>query len=207
MGSDVTPQLRDDFALLAQETARCREILGKLTSLNSADEGGVMNILSIDALIQEAIDPHRAMDVKVEVSKHGSGPPPALVRNPGLIYGLGNLVENAMDFAKSRVRIDAMWSSSVVVITIEDDGPGFSPTVLARLGEPYLRGRPTERRTKNEEQSGLGLGLFIAKTLIERSGAVVDMSNVSQPRSGAIVRMTWPRSAIEITGAAAVSTD
>ena len=95
----------------------------------------------------------------------------------------------------------------MIVITIEDDGPGFSPAVLAKLGEPYLRGRPTDRRTKKEEQSGLGLGLFIAKTLIERSGAIVDMKNVSQPRSGAIVRMTWPRAAIEITAAAAVSTD
>lgn len=207
LGSDVTPQLRDDFALLAQETTRCREILGKLTSLNSADEGGVMNILSIEALIEEAIDPHRAFDVKVEVSKHGSGPPPAIPRNPGLIYGLGNLVENAMDFAKSRVRVDAMWSSSLIVITIEDDGPGFSPTVLARLGEPYLRGRPTDRRTKKEEESGLGLGLFIAKTLIERSGAIVDITNVSSPRSGAIVKMTWPRAAIEITGAVAVRSD
>ena len=206
MRTDVTPELRDDLILLAQETARCREILGKLTSLNSADEGGVMNILSIDALVEETIEPHRAFDVKVEVTKHGSGPPPAITRNPGLIYGLGNLVENAMDFAKTRVRIDAMWTSSQIVITIEDDGPGFSPTVLARLGEPYLRGRPTDRRTKKEEESGLGLGLFIAKTLIERSGAMVDMTNVSPPRTGAIVKMTWPRAAIEITGAA-VSTD
>jgi two-component system sensor histidine kinase RegB len=112
---------------------------------------------------------------------------------------LGNLVENAMDFAASRVRIDANWTSSLVSITIEDDGPGFTPDVLARLGDPYLRGRPTERRTKKDIESGLGLGLFIAKTLLERSGAIVETTNVSAPRTGAIVRITWPRSALEIT--------
>ena len=199
--ADVTPTLRDDFALLAQETARCREILGKLTSLNSEDEGGVMNIQSLDTLIEEVVEPQREFDVAVEVTKRGATTPPVLARNPGIIYGLGNLVENAMDFAASRVRIDANWTSSLVSITIEDDGPGFTPDVLARLGDPYLRGRPTERRTKKDIESGLGLGLFIAKTLLERSGAIVETTNVSAPRTGAIVRITWPRSALEITHA------
>ncbi|NDB69263.1 MAG: ATP-binding protein, partial [Methylocystaceae bacterium] len=126
-------------------------------------------------------------------------------RNPAIIYGLGNLVENAMDFAHSRVRVDAVWNNNLVAITIEDDGPGFSPDVLERLGDPYLRGRPTDRRTKKDIESGLGLGLFIAKTLLERSGATVDTMNVSPPRTGAIVRVTWPRAALEITPSSARS--
>lgn len=191
--------IKDDLALLGQEAARCREILGKLASLG-ADQGTMMNVLSIDTLIEEVVEPQREFGVKLEISKRGNGSaaPPALARNPGILYGLGNLVENAIDFAQSRVRVDAWWSRDLVTITIEDDGPGFSPAILDRLGDPYLRGRPTERRTKNDSQSGLGLGLFIAKTLLERSGATVETTNVSPPRTGAIVKVTWPRSALEI---------
>ncbi|PPD44576.1 MAG: two-component sensor histidine kinase [Methylocystis sp.] len=192
--------LQEDLTLLAQEAGRCREILGKLASLG-ADQGTMMNVLSIDTLIEEVVEPQREFGVKVEISKRGNGTAasPALTRNPGIIYGLGNLVENAMDFAETRVRIDAWWSRDLVAITIEDDGPGFSPAILDRLGDPYLRGRPTERRTKNDSQSGLGLGLFIAKTLLERSGATVETFNVSAPRTGAVVRVIWPRKALEIT--------
>ncbi|MCC3247053.1 ActS/PrrB/RegB family redox-sensitive histidine kinase [Methylocystis sp. WRRC1] len=201
----AAPELRDDLALLAQETARCREILSKLASLGAEDQGSMMNVQSIDTLIEEVIEPQREFGVKVEVSKRGSSSPPAIARNPGIIYGLGNLVENAIDFADSRVRVDAAWTKDLVVITIEDDGPGFSPAILDRLGDPYLRGRPTERRTKNEAESGLGLGLFIAKTLLERSGATVETTNVSPPRTGAVVRVVWPRSALEIIPAKAKS--
>jgi len=196
---DAAPGLRDDLALLAQETARCREILGKLASLGAEDQGNLMNVLSIDTLIEEVIEPQREFGVRMEVTKRGSSSPPALARNPGLLYGLGNLVENAIDFADTRVRVDATWTKDLVIITIEDDGPGFPPAILDRLGDPYLRGRPTERRTKNDSESGLGLGLFIAKTLLERSGAIVETTNVSPPRTGAVVRVVWPRSALEIT--------
>jgi two-component system sensor histidine kinase RegB len=191
------PELRDDLALLAQESARCREILGKLASLGATDQSSVMNLLSIDTLIQEVVEPQRDAEVEVDISKTGPSNPPVLARNPAILYGLGNLVENAIDFASSRVKIDAYWSQSYVTIIIQDDGPGFSPDILDRLGDPYLRGRPTERRTKSDAESGLGLGLFIAKTLLERSGAVVETSNVSPPRTGAIVRITWPRAALE----------
>lgn len=199
--SDKVPAegLKDDLDLLAQEAGRCREILGKLASLG-ADQGTMMNVLSIDTLIEEVVEPQREFGVNVEISKksNGGAAPPALARNPGILYGLGNLVENAVDFAESRVRIDAWWSRDLVTIVIEDDGPGFSPAILDRLGDPYLRGRPTERRTKNDNQSGLGLGLFIAKTLLERSGATVETYNVSPPRTGAVVKVTWRRSALEI---------
>ncbi|MEF3366849.1 ActS/PrrB/RegB family redox-sensitive histidine kinase [Methylocystis sp. 9N] len=191
------PALREDLALLAQEAARCREILGKLASLGEQDQSAVMNILSIDTLIEEVVEPQREFGVEVEISKTGASAAPALARNPAILYGLGNLVENAVDFADSRVKIDAWWSPNYVTISIQDDGPGFSPAILDRLGDPYLRGRPTGRRTKNDAESGLGLGLFIAKTLLERSGATVEASNVSPPRTGALVKITWPRAALE----------
>lgn len=202
MASECPAGVKEDLDLVAQETKRCREILGKLASLG-ADQGSVMNVLSIDTLLEEVVGPQREFGVKLEISKRGNGTaaPPALVRNPGILYGLGNLVENAIDFAESRVRIDAWWTRDLVTISIEDDGPGFSPAILDRLGDPYLRGRPTERRTKNDSQAGLGLGLFIAKTLLERSGATVETFNVSPPRTGAVVRVTWARSALEIPAA------
>lgn len=196
----TAPALADDLALLAQEARRCRDILRKLASLGS-DTGSVLNVQSLETLIEEVVEPHREFGVDVEVAKSGPASEPALARNPGILYGLGNLVENAFDFARSKVRIEAQWSSDLVVIAIEDDGPGFSPHILNRLGDPYVSSRSTERRTKNEPGSGLGLGLFIAKTLLERSGATVQTCNVDAPRTGARVIISWPRAALERTGA------
>jgi two-component system sensor histidine kinase RegB len=195
------PALADDLALLAQEALRCRDILRKLVSLGSADTGGLLDQQSLETMIEEVVEPHRAFGVDVEIVKHGSPDEPAIGRNPGILYGLGNLVENAIDFAHSKVRIEAAWSQDLIVVVIEDDGPGFSQHILARLGDPYVSGRSSERRTKTEPGAGLGLGLFIAKTLLERSGATVTIANVTPPRTGAKVTIVWPRSALERTPA------
>jgi two-component system sensor histidine kinase RegB len=198
----TAPGLVDDLALLQQEALRCREILRKLASLEG-DQGSVLNVLSLESLIEEVVGPQRHFGVRVDVANSGASNAPVCARNPGILYGLGNLVENAVDFARSQVRIDTQWSPELVVITIEDDGPGFSPTVLDRLGEPYVSNRSSERRTKGEPDSGLGLGLFIAKTLLERSGATVQTTNVEPPRTGAKVTISWPRSAFERLGSGA----
>ncbi|HMK88126.1 MAG TPA: ActS/PrrB/RegB family redox-sensitive histidine kinase [Methylocystis sp.] len=192
------PALQDDLALLAQEARRCREILKKLNSLG-ADEAHVLNVLAIDTLIEEVVEPLRDQDVNIVVVKGGPSPPPSCLRNPGLLYGLGNLVENAVDFAETTVRIEARWSDKLVLIRIEDDGPGFSPKILDRLGDPYVSEDSTRRRLKTDPESGmgLGLGLFIAKTLLERTGALVDPSNVPAPRTGARITITWPRQTFE----------
>jgi two-component system sensor histidine kinase RegB len=193
----TAPGLEEDLILLNQEALRCRDILRKLTSLANADDNSVLNVLSLGALIAEAAEPMSDPDVEIEVVRQGPGKEPLCVRNPGILYGLGNLVENAADFAKTKVTISASWSTSSVRIVIEDDGPGFSPAILNRLGDPYLRGRSKERRTKSDQQSGLGLGLFIATTLLERSGATIETGNVEAPRTGARVIITWPRAAFE----------
>lgn len=193
---DSAPSLRDDLALLAQEAQRCREILRKLNSLK-ADDGHIMNVLSLAALIEEIVGPQRGAGVALEVSKRGQAQEPACIRNPGVLYGIGNLVENAIDFANSKVHVDANWTKDFVSIVIEDDGPGFAPAILERLGDPYVSSRSPERRTKSEPGSGLGLGLFIARTLLERSGAMVETTNVAPPRTGARVSIVWPRSAFE----------
>src|SRR3954469_11829263 len=193
-----TPQnvsMKDDLALLAQEIARCRTILGKLTSL-SEESDGVFDRMKIGQLIEEVVDPQRHFGVEVKVSQNGEGPEPVCLRNPGLMYGLGNLVENAIDFARSEVCIQASWSAQAVTVTIEDDGPGFAPAVLAHLGEPYFTTR-ADRRSKIEEGAGLGLGVFIAKTLLERSGASVKMANAEVPNTGARITVRWSRELFE----------
>lgn len=186
----------DDVRLVAQEVQRCRTILSKIASLGDQD-GGMFDEMSLMHLVEEVVSPHRDFGVDLLIATDGLGPEPMCRRNPGMVYGLGNLVENALDFARSEVRIQAAWDEATVSLTIEDNGPGFSPDVLMRLGEPYVTSRGSGRRAKSEEASGLGLGLFIAKTLLERSGASVTPGNVDMPGGGAMVRVVWPRAIFE----------
>jgi two-component system, sensor histidine kinase RegB len=187
--------LEEDLTLLAQETGRCRAILGKLASLGG-DAGNILDEMSLSLLIEEVAGPHRDFGVHISIVEDGQGPEPACLRNPGILYGLGNLIENAIDFAASEVRIGAKWNAARVAMVIEDDGPGFSPDVVGRVGEPYVTTK-SDRRAKTEEGAGLGLGLFIAKTLLERSGAIVKTENRVPPLSGAVVTILWERAAFE----------
>ncbi|TIU22811.1 MAG: ATP-binding protein, partial [Mesorhizobium sp.] len=98
-------------------------------------------------------------------------------------------VENAVDFAKKTVTISWNWDETEVSFSITDDGPGFPPEIIDRIGEPYM-----STRQGTEAGGGLGLGLFIAKTLLERSGATLDFRNSSGLGEGAVVQITWPRS-------------
>jgi two-component system sensor histidine kinase RegB len=124
-------------------------------------------------------------------------------RRPGVLYGIGNLVENAADFARETVEIKAVWTEREVVITISDDGPGISPLVLDALGEPYITTRPARQseragdRSKDGKPHGMGLGFFIAKTLLERSGATVSLDNRPAPATGAVAEIVWPRPVFE----------
>ncbi|AQQ56511.1 two-component sensor histidine kinase [Brucella melitensis] len=185
------PGLEEDIALLHSQTQRCREILQRLTSLSSEGEEH-MSRLPLSSLIEEVIAPHRNFDgIMIEVQKEeGPKPEPVTRRNPGLLYGLGNLVENAVDFARGEVTVTWGWTDGHVSVTIQDDGEGFRPEILDRIGEPYMTSRDNTRNG-----GGLGLGLFIAKTLLERSGAQISFRNRSNPGQGAEVKVTWPRSA------------
>jgi two-component system sensor histidine kinase RegB len=187
---------REDVKLLCEQVARCREILGTLKALG-AERQEPIDTLRLAHLIEEVVEPLRGGEVEIVVARGGEGPEPACRRNPGVIYGMENLVENAVDFAERRVEIAARWTASAVEIVIRDDGPGFAQDVLMRLGEPYLTSRTDSRRIKGGEGGGLGLGLFIAKTLIERSGATLVMANAKPPAKGAVVTVTWPRGAFE----------
>jgi two-component system sensor histidine kinase RegB len=112
------------------------------------------------------------------------------------LYGLGSLIENAVGFAEKAVVIRVSWTQSTVMIMVADDGPGFPTSILTRVGEPYLSQRDRTRRNE-EAGGGLGLGLFIARSLLERSGAKLKFANAALPASGAVVTVEWPRAAYE----------
>jgi two-component system sensor histidine kinase RegB len=185
----------EDFALLMQEVERCRKILGTLASLGN-EPGEIIGNLTLSHLLEEVVQPQRDFGITITILKQGEGKEPVCRRNPGMLYGLGNLVENAIDFAAAEVRLIARWTDTIVAIVIEDDGPGFAADVVMRLGEPYLTDK-ANRRAKSEDGSGLGLGLFIAKTLLERAGASVSMANAVPPKHGARITMLWQRSTFE----------
>jgi two-component system, sensor histidine kinase RegB len=188
--------LAEDIKLLREQVERCRGILSKLTLLDQ-DQPGFFETLPLTHLLEEVVEPQRALDVEIVVSARGDGPEPACRRSPGVIHGLANILDNAVDFAATRVEITAQWTSEHVWIEIRDDGPGFAPEVLLRVGEPYVTTRGPAQRDAEEGAGGLGLGLFIARTLIERSGAQLTLTNATPPQSGAVVRIAWPREVFE----------
>jgi len=193
----------DDVKLLREQVQRCGDILGKLTQLPSPGEP--FERMKLSSLIEEVVAPHRNFGVAIAVSTPvAAGEEPVVARNPAIMYGLGNLVENAIDFARERVEVAAEWSADKVAVTINDDGPGFPPEIMDRMGEPFVTGRRRRQRAANENP-GLGLGFFIAKTLLERSGATLSLDNRQFPQRGAIVKVHWGRADFErpLVGAAA----
>jgi two-component system, sensor histidine kinase RegB len=185
----------EDVRLLREQANRCREILGKLTALPGAGEP--FERMKLSALIEEVVAPHRNFGVGINVTLPTErGGEPVGARNPAILYGLGNLLENAVDFARENVQVLATWNQDSLSVTISDDGPGFPPEVMDRIGEPYVTSRRRRMRSATES-TGLGLGFFIAKTLLERSGARLTLENRQFPQRGAIVRIKWARADFE----------
>jgi two-component system sensor histidine kinase RegB len=186
----------DDVRLLREQAKRCRDILAKLTELSAGGEP--FDRMRLTALIEEVVAPHRNFGVTIDViTPSDRAAEPVGARNPAILYGLGNLLENAIDFAHDRVLVDAKWDEDSVAVTISDDGPGFAPEILTRIGEPYVTSRRHHLNDTGEEPTGLGLGFFIAKTLLERSGATLSFENRAIPERGAVVRLHWSRSDFE----------
>ena len=195
----------EDLLLLRAQAERCRDILTELAG-GGEQHDLIVSRLPLSHLIEEVVAPHRLVAVPIEVktgptekgAARGSMPEPVTERNPGMLYGLGNLVENAIDFAASKVEVEARWSKDEVTIVIADDGGGFPSHVLEQLGEPFVttRSAQTERET-TDEHVGMGLGFFIAKTLLERSGATLELANRPLPQGGAVVTVSWPRAKFE----------
>ena len=181
----------EDITLLREQAQRCRDILAKLTVMSASDEPYSRVPLSV--LIEEIVAPHRNFGVTIDVTVPQKPGEPEGSRNAAILYGLGNLLENAVDFAREHVAFEAQWSDHDVTLSIRDDGPGFAPEIISRLGEPYLRGRAGRRLYEEGEMAGMGLGFFIAKTLLERTGARVTVQTRRSPDSGAEVKIRWER--------------
>jgi two-component system sensor histidine kinase RegB len=191
-------QTREDAELLIGQAARCREILQRLTEMPEAQDA-VHERMSLTQLVHEIIEPHMIHGVRVEAVVNGpSGESaPDVWRRAEVIHALTSIVENAVDFARSEVIVVARFDPRSILIEVRDDGPGFSPEVLAKLGEPYVTSRPGAEGSRTGH-IGMGLGFFIAKTLLERTGAAVDFRNGR--RGGAVVAARWPRPAMEAPG-------
>ena len=188
-------QTASDIKTLREQAQRCRDILAKITQLSAS--GAPFDSMKLSTLIEEAVAPHRdfGVAIKVRIAVAASKEPVAR-RNPAILYGVGNILENAVDFARTTVEVNAWWNNETVEIEISDDGPGFAPDILKRIGEPYF----SRRRGADENQGehgGLGLGVFIARTLLERTGADVSFSNRIFPDHGAVVQIAWPRRRFE----------
>ncbi len=186
LGDD--PKFQEDVALLRSQSERCREILKRLTSMSGESEAHLAR-LPLTSLIEEVTAPHREFGIAITMEPgERSGPEPVGRRNPGVLYGLGNLVENAVDFARKEVHVGWSWTDQMIRLEVRDDGPGFPPDIIDRIGEPYV-----STRQGAEPGGGLGLGLFIAKTLLERSGAALRFQNAPQRGQGALVEIVWSR--------------
>ncbi len=193
--------MREDFVLLHQQALRCREILQKLTR-SPSEQDPLHASLTVQELLAEAAAPYKGGKTPIYTfARPAAGTEgdarrePEATRRPGILYGLGNILENAVDFARSRVDFSAEWGQNSVTVVIADDGPGFKPELIETLGEPYVSTRSSPSKRRNSRAGGLGLGFFIAKTLLERSGARLSLDNKPAPQTGAVVRIEWPRTA------------
>jgi len=192
----------EDIDLLISQAARCREILTRLAVPEQLSDEMYQRV-GLEAMLEDMVAPLRGSDVTVEVdakSSDGKSDAPVFRRNPAITYGLGNLLENAIDFAKARVEVKARWSTAQVSLTVIDDGPGFDQTIFDRLGDPFVTTRPgygNGAPVEGGEHEGMGLGLFIAKTLLERSGAIVNIAN-NKTAKGAKITITWQRTAVDV---------
>lgn len=206
---DDRPDLKEDAALIREQADRCRDILRDMGRAGKDDLH--LRQAPLSSVIHEAAEPHihRGKNVRFDEGPVGDGDvqQPSILRKPEIIHGLRNLIQNAVDFALGNVWVEAEWTSDRITICIIDDGRGFPAHMFGRIGDPFVRRRRSESdRRARPEYEGMGLGLFIAKTLLERSGAELKFANGTDPyqsltnhadRRGAIVQVVWPRNLID----------
>ena len=203
------PALAEDARLIRDQADRCRDILRSMGRAGKDDLH--MRSAPLGAVVREAAEPHAGRGVAIHYDfLADAGAPegqPIIRRKPEVIHGLRNLVQNAVDFASGQIWVDATWGAGEIRLRITDDGPGYPQDLLGRLGDPFLSRRARGQSPDRPGYEGMGLGLFIAKTLLERSGARVIFLNASDPflsaedkaeRSGAIVEVVWPHGAIGV---------
>ncbi len=203
------PDLRDDAALIRQQADRCRDILRDMGRAGKDDLH--LRKAPLITVIEEAAEPHMNRGKNI-LFESGPGPggdaqQPSVLRLPEVVHGLRNLIQNAVDFSRANVWVEATWNDVEISVRILDDGPGYPTHLIGRIGDPFMRRRRADANLGSRPgYEGMGLGLFIAKTLLERSGAELSFANGSDPyqtltdqkdRRGAIVEVVWPRHKID----------
>lgn len=202
------PDLLEDTILISEQADRCRDILRSMGRAGKDDI--LLREAPLTALVEEAANPHTERGKRI-LFEHGigSGPlplQPIVLRRAEVIHGLRNLIQNAVDFADQTVWVESVWGEDWISVRIMDDGPGYPANILGRIGEPFMRPRSQTHDPRRPEYEGMGLGLFIAITLLERSGAELTFANGSDSfashashaeRTGAVVEVVWPRHRLE----------
>ena len=177
--------LGEDAALILSQAQRCRDILEQLSL--RGDQGDIIHdALSIEDLLEEAAEPFINRDKDIVIKCEGQGQDPVLKRRPELLYALKNYIDNAVDFATTRVELFASWDDETITIIVDDDGKGFDPALKDRLGEPYV-----STRHRAQTAGGLGLGVFISARLMKRMGGKTQY--LSSPMGGARIHTNLPR--------------
>ena len=196
----------EDVRLLREQAERCRAIIARLANPEEAMLGATAR-LPLGAFLDDIAAPHRGEDLEIRVTvtpPKDDSPVPQVWRAPELLHGLGNIIENAADFAHSLVAVNAGWDAQFLHIAVADDGPGFAPEIFERIGRAlhHLAPRPSRPGRKRDgpqgpldEHEGMGLGFFIAKILLEQTGGVVKAEN--PPGGGAQVSIRWARGVID----------
>lgn len=179
--------LAEDVELLLSQSDRCRDILAGLSRAPETRSGD-LDRPPLRQVVEAAAEPHLQPQIALEIraATDAEGPEPRVDQSPEILSGLGALIQNAVQFARSRVDVTIFWDPAQVRITIHDDGPGFPASVLGAIGEPYVSAR-------RETGEHMGLGVFIAQTLLERIGGELQFGN----RDGAEVVIRWPRIILE----------
>lgn len=195
------PDLFEDAKLIHQQADRCRKILHSMGRAGKDDLH--MRHAPLEAIVREAAEPHLDRGKHVLFQIYKSQDQPVIARRPEIIHGLRNLIQNAVDFAQTEVCVTLNWTDSTVNVRISDDGAGFPGSVIGRIGDPYVRRRKHSDDTARPGYKGMGLGLFIAKTLLERSGATLSFANSRRAGlgdGGAVIDVTWPRDKLPNSG-------
>jgi len=180
----------EDVELLLSQSDRCREIITGLAKTPEAVAKNPFARLPFLALVKTALSPYNSESVAVvvQIDELAKGEEPYLPYGPELVHGLGNLIQNAIQFAENSVALCLYWDLGEVRLIVQDDGAGFAPSVLSAIGEPYIS-------TRTGDGENLGLGIFIAQTLLQKTGANLTFTN----EKGAKVVISWPRAILEET--------
>ena len=179
--------LEKDIELLNSQVERCNEILKRLT-LNPVEEDEFIDKdINIRDYLHEIISSFKEISKKEFVFNFDQDSNPKKIsKSIEIVYGLRNFIGNANKFAKNSIFINLKSDSEFTEITVEDDGNGYPRDIISKIGEPYLK----SNYSKDKSKEGLGLGLFIGKTLLEKNFASVNCRN-SKTRSGAEVIIRW----------------